>query len=150
MGGNYPQDPSPLPYLRHADSYNFDVDLEVAIQPDGAEAASVVCRSNFKHLYWTMKQQLAHHSVTGCNMRPGDLLASGTISGPEEQSFGSMLELSWRGSKSVPLKNNAGEERKFLKDGDNVIIRGFCKGKDGKKALGFGQVDGKILPANKC
>ena len=80
--GNYPQEPSPLPYLRHTDSYNFDVDLEVAIQPDGAEASSVVCRSNFKHLYWTMKQQLAHHSVTGCNMRPGDLLASGTISGP--------------------------------------------------------------------
>ena len=67
----------------------------------------------------------------------------------EEQSFGSMLELSWRGSRSVPLKNNSGEERKFLKDGDNVIIRGFCNGKDGKKAFGFGQVDGRILPANK-
>ena len=79
---NYTQDPSPLPYLRHSDSYNFDIELCVAIQPDGAEADSVVCRSNFRHLYWTMKQQLAHHSVTGCNMRPGDLLASGTISGP--------------------------------------------------------------------
>ena len=84
---NYPQDPSPLPYLRHTDSYNFDIDLEVAIQPDGAEASSVVCRSNFRHLYWTMKQQLAHHSVTGCNMRPGDLLASGTISGPVWKLF---------------------------------------------------------------
>lgn len=79
---NYSQDPSPLPYLRHQDRYNFDIELEVAIQPDGAEASSVVCKSNFRHLYWTMKQQLAHHSITGCNMRPGDLLASGTISGP--------------------------------------------------------------------
>ena len=79
---NYQQDPSPLPYLRHQDRYNFDIELEVAIQPDGAEASSVVCKSNFRHLYWTMKQQLAHHSITGCNLRAGDLLASGTISGP--------------------------------------------------------------------
>ena len=80
---NYPQDPEPLPYLRHSDAFNFDINLEVSIRPQGAEEeASIVCQSNFRHMYWTTKQQLAHHSVTGCIMRPGDLLASGTISGP--------------------------------------------------------------------
>ena len=79
---NYAQDPSPLPYLQHSDPFNFDIDLEVSILPEGEKQSSVVCHSNFRHLYWTMKQQLTHHSVTGCIMRPGDLLASGTISGP--------------------------------------------------------------------
>ena len=95
--------------------------LEVAIRPEGEAKASTVCLSNFRHMYWTMKQQLAHHSITGCVMRPGDLLASGTISGPDPSSFGSMLELSWRGSKVVPLQNGGGE-RKFLKDGDTAEI----------------------------
>ena len=79
---NYTQDPAPLPYLRHSDEYNFDINLEVSICPDGESESSVVCQSNFRHMYWTTKQQLAHHSITGCIMRPGDLLASGTISGP--------------------------------------------------------------------
>ena len=79
---NYPQDPEPLPYLKHSDPYTFDIQLEVSIRPKGEAAASTVCNSNFRHMYWTMKQQLAHHSITGCVMRPGDLLASGTISGP--------------------------------------------------------------------
>ena len=79
---NYPQDPEPLPYLCHSDTFNFDINLEVSIRPEGEEESSVVCKSNFRHMYWTQKQQLAHHSVTGCIMRPGDLLASGTISGP--------------------------------------------------------------------
>jgi len=139
---NYPQDPEPLPYLRHSDAFNFDINLEVSIRPQGAEEeASIVCQSNFRHMYWTTKQ-LAHHSVTGCIMRPGDLLASGTISGPEPTSFGSMLELSWRGSKTVPLKKG---ERKFLQDGDTVAIRGICQG--GGRRLGFGQCEGKLLPA---
>jgi len=120
------------------------VALEVSIQPEGEANSSVVSRSNFKHMYWTMKQQLAHHTVTGCNMRPGDLLASGTISGPEPSSYGSMLELSWRGTKPLQLENGGGE-RKFLKDGDNVMIRGLCSGNG--YLLGFGQVDGKVLPA---
>merc|ERR1712025_921515 len=141
---NSPQDPQPFPYLRHNDPYTFDVALEVSIQPEGEANSSVVSRSNFKHMYWTMKQQLAHHTVTGCNMRPGDLLASGTISGPEPSSYGSMLELSWRGTKPLQLENGGGE-RKFLKDGDNVIIRGLCSGNG--YLLGFGQVDGKVLPA---
>lgn len=146
---NYPQDPQPLPYLKHEDSYNFDIGLEVSIQPQGEDKASVVCRSNFRHMYWTMKQQLAHHSITGCEMRAGDLLASGTISGPDPSSFGSMLELSWRGSKVVDLTAN-GQERKFLKDGDTVIIRGFCENPQEEEAgtrLGFGQCSGQLLPA---
>merc|ERR1712215_211106 len=140
---NYIQDPKPLPYLQHQDPYTFDIQLDVAIKPAGASSASPVSQSNFKYMYWTMKQQLAHHTITGCNMRPGDLLASGTISGPESSSYGSMLELSWRGSKMVPLQD--GGERKFLQDGDTVIMTGVCKGQ--KFNIGFGSVVGEVLPA---
>eukprot|EP00092_Neocalanus_flemingeri_P017507 GFUD01018940.1.p1 GENE.GFUD01018940.1~~GFUD01018940.1.p1 ORF type:complete len:467 (-),score=127.89 GFUD01018940.1:216-1478(-) len=140
---NYTQDPTPFPYLQHDDPYTFDVHLEVAIKPDGSSTSNVVSESNFKYMYWTMKQQLAHHTITGCNMKPGDLLASGTISGPEPSSFGSMLELSWRGSKPVPLTE--GGERKFLQDGDNVTMTGVCKGKGFN--VGFGTVEGVVLPA---
>merc|ERR1712115_280591 len=140
---NYVQDPTPFPYLQHADPYTFDVNLEVAIKPAGSPSSSVVTQSNFKYMYWTMKQQLAHHTITGCNMKPGDLLASGTISGPEPSSFGSMLELSWRGSKPVPLSD--GGERKFLQDGDTVIMTGLCKGQGYN--VGFGSVEGVVLPA---
>jgi len=146
---NYPQDVEPLPYLRHSEKYNFDINLQVAIEPEGnSTKPSVVCRSNFKYMYWTMLQQLAHHSITGCVMKAGDLLASGTISGENEDSYGSMLELSWRGSKTVQLENSPGEERKFLKDGDNVIITGFCDNNSGKR-IGFGKCSSKVLPANK-
>merc|ERR1719450_1096368 len=140
---NYVQDPAPFPYLQHADPYTFDVNLEVSIKPASSSTPSVVSQSNFKYMYWTMKQQLAHHTVTGCNMKPGDLLASGTISGPEPSSFGSMLELSWRGSKPVPLSD--GGERKFLQDGDTVIMTGVCKGQGYN--VGFGSVEGLVLPA---
>merc|ERR1712150_149988 len=147
---NYPQDVEVLPYLKQKQRYNFDIKLHVAIEPEGATKSSVVCKSNLKYLYWTMAQQLTHHSITGCNMKPGDLLASGTISGPEESSFGSMLELSWKGSKQVKLENT-GDERKFLKDGDTVIMTGFCeKEVDGKtKRIGFGKCSSKVLPAHK-
>jgi len=142
---NYEQLPEPFPYLQHPDPYTFDVHLEVeVISKEGK--GGVVSRSNFRYMYWTMKQQLAHHTVTGCNMRPGDLLASGTISGPEPTSFGSMLELSWRGAKTVTL-GESGEERKFLKDGDTVRIVGRCGGAGGAVALGFGEVRGEVLPA---
>ncbi|XP_043199559.1 fumarylacetoacetase-like [Amphibalanus amphitrite] len=140
---NYVQDPEPLPYLRHQDRYTFDINLEVAIKPESSGQESVVSRSNFRHMYWTMKQQLAHHSVTGCTMRPGDLLASGTISGPEPESYGSMLELSWRGSKPLTLAD--GSTRKFLQDGDEVIMRGVCE-KEGLR-VGFGECRGVVLPA---
>ncbi|POI33363.1 hypothetical protein CIB84_002885, partial [Bambusicola thoracicus] len=116
------QDPKPLPYLRDEEPYTFDINLFVAIKGEGMSTATTICRSNFKHMYWTMKQQLAHHSINGCNLRPGDLLASGTISGPEPESFGSMLELSWNGTKEIPLGH--GQSRKFLQDGDEIIITG--------------------------
>ena len=96
-----------------------------------------------RYMYWTMKQQLVHHTVTGCNMRPGDLLASGTISGPSQESFGSMLEISWRGSKPVPMVG--GGERKFLQDGDSVIMTAVCQGQG--HSVGFGSVEGVVLPA---
>merc|ERR1719422_222674 len=142
---NYVQDPTPFPYLQHSDPYTFNIDLEVAIKPPTSEA-TVVSKSNFRYMYWTMKQQLVHHTVTGCNMRPGDLLASGTISGPEPGSFGSMLELSWRGAKTVSL-GSSGHERKFLQDGDTVKMIGVCKGAG--FTMGFGEVSGVVLPAHQ-
>ncbi|NQX91683.1 MAG: fumarylacetoacetase, partial [Flavobacteriales bacterium] len=112
------QEPAVLPYLQYEGEKNYDINLEVAIQAEGGEE-STVCNSNFKYMYWNMAQQLAHHSVNGCNINTGDMLASGTISGPTKDSYGSMLELSWKGTNPVPLKN--GEERKFIKQGDEVI-----------------------------
>lgn len=143
-------DPVPLPYLQDANyaSSTYDLALQVAIKPEGDSVASVVCNSNFRHMYWNMRQQLVHHSVSGCNMRAGDLLGSGTISGVDASAFGSMMELSWRGSKEVPLVNSApGTVRKFLADGDEVIMTGFAGGKNGSYRIGFGQVSGKVLPA---
>lgn len=143
VGPNPIQDPEPLPYLQHHDAYTFNINLFVSLKGQGMMEAATICKSNFKHMYWTMKQQLAHHTVNGCNVRPGDLLASGTISGPEPESFGSMLELSWKGSKSIDL--GGGESRTFLKDGDEVTITGYCQG-DGYR-VGFGPCTGTILPA---
>ncbi len=137
------QDPEPLPYLRIDGPRSYDIQLEVAIQPESAPEAYPVCRSNFKYMYWNMCQQLAHHTINGCNMRTGDLCPSGTISGPTPDSFGSMLELSWRGTKPVKLPD--GSERKFLLDGDTVIMRGWAEN-DGVR-IGFGEAAGKILPA---
>ncbi|MEE6503474.1 hypothetical protein FKM82_004831 [Ascaphus truei] len=137
------QDPAPLPYLCDKDNYTFDINLCVCIQGDGMKEPAPICRSNFKYMYWTMKQQLAHHTVNGCNVRPGDLLASGTISGPDPGSFGSMLELSWKGTKPIDLGN--GQVRRFLKDGDNVTITGYCQGEGYR--VGFGNCSGTALPA---
>ncbi|KAI7814383.1 fumarylacetoacetase [Triplophysa rosa] len=137
------QDPEPLPYLRHDDPYTFNINLFVDVKGEGMRDAATICKSNFKYMYWTMKQQLAHHTVNGCNVRPGDLLASGTISGPDPDSFGSMLELSWRGSKTIDLSN--GETRTFLKDGDEVTLTGYCEGRGYR--VGFGRCEGKIIPA---
>ncbi|XP_056267993.1 fumarylacetoacetase isoform X1 [Pseudoliparis swirei] len=137
------QDPEPLPYLQHPDPYTLNINLFVSLKGQGMSEAANICKSNFKYMYWTMKQQLAHHTVSGCNLRPGDLLASGTISGPDPESFGSMLELSWRGSKNVDL--GGGETRTFLRDGDEVTITGYGQG-DGYR-VGFGPCMGTILPA---
>ncbi|TMW52204.1 hypothetical protein DOY81_002763, partial [Sarcophaga bullata] len=139
---NFPQEPEVFPYLKHEKPFNFDINLEVFVKPENG-AESQICKSNYKYLYWTAMQQIAHHTVTGCNVRPGDLMASGTISGETDDSFGSMLELSWRGSKTINLKDGA--VRKFLQDGDEVIIRGHCE-RNGLR-IGFGQCAGKVLPA---
>ena len=138
------QDPEPLPYLRTKGERTFDITLDVLLKTEQMEEPHRVCRSNFKHLYWNMSQQLAHHTITGCNVQPGDLYASGTISGPTEDSYGSMLELAWKGTRPLKLPN--GEERKFLEDGDTVIMTGFADSDDGYR-VGFGEVKGKILPA---
>lgn len=140
---NMTQDPKPLDYLVHNDPFNFDIKLEVALKTEELKEYKTICQSNYKHLYWTAKQQLAHHTVNGCNLRPADLLASGTISGETDDSLGSMLELCWKGTRTVQL--GGGVERKFLKDGDEVKITGFCE-KNGKR-IGFGECVGKVLPA---
>lgn len=136
------QDPEVLPYLQYEGKKNYDVNLEVAIKPENG-AEKVVCNSNFKYMYWNMCQQLAHHTVNGCNIKVGDMCASGTISGPERGSYGSMLEISWKGTKPVDMPD--GSQRKFIDDGDTVIMRGWCE-KDGVR-IGFGEANGKILPA---
>ncbi|XP_055624864.1 fumarylacetoacetase [Toxorhynchites rutilus septentrionalis] len=138
---NFPQDPAPFPYLRHENKFNFDIKLEVDIKSKGV--STTVCRSNYRNLYWTALQQIAHHTVTGCNLKPGDLMASGTISGDASDSFGSMLELSWKGTKSIPLLS--GETRKFLQDGDEVVIRGYCQ--NDQIRIGFGSCSGVVLSA---
>jgi len=135
------QDVEILPYLKEKNRGTYDIQLEVEIQA-GELPPVKVCNSNFKYLYWTMAQQLAHHTVSGCNMQVGDVCASGTISGPSPDSFGSMLELSWKGSRPVALGN--GIERRFLQDGDLVEMRAFCK-KEGIR-VGFGSVRTEILP----
>lgn len=144
VAGPSQTDPEVLDYLKPVrKDQTYDLRLEVAIKGEQMDEAHTVCVSNFKYLYWSMAQQLVHHAVTGCNMRTGDLLASGTISGPTEDSYGSMLELSWRGSKPLAFPN--GEERKFLQDGDTVIMTGWAQGNGYR--VGFGTCEGKLLPA---
>ena len=137
------QDPAPLPYLRAANDFTFDIQLEAHLQTAAMDAPHIITRSNFQNLYWSIAQQLAHHTVNGCNLQPGDLLASGTISGPAEESRGCMLELTWRGANPLTLPN--GESRKWLEDGDALTITGWAQG-DGYR-VGFGQVTGRVLPA---
>jgi len=137
------QIPVPLPYLISKGDNAYDIKLDVSLKTGKSGKSVIISRSNFKNLYWDISQQLAHHTITGCNMRTGDMLASGTISGPSKDSCGSLLELTWRGTEPIKLPN--GEERKFLLDGDTLSISGYCEG-DGYK-VGFGEVTGKILPA---
>src|SRR5438034_10587841 len=137
------QDPEPLPYLRAKDDFTFDIQLEAQLETSSMDAPHVITRTNFQNLYWSISQQLAHHTVNGCNMEPGDLLASGTISGTTEESRGCMLELTWRGAN--PLKLPTGETRRWLEDGDRLTITGWCQG-DGYR-VGFGEVSGRVLRA---
>ena len=137
------QDPMPLKYLQQKGNHAFDINLEVAIQPENAESL-IISKSNFKYMYWTMNQQLAHHTSNGCRVNSGDMMGSGTISGPTPDSYGSMLELTWGGKN--PIKMSDGSERKFINDGDTVIMKGFCQNE--KVRIGFGEVSSKLLPAN--
>lgn len=136
-----PQDPKPLDYLIEERDNNYDIQLEVAFDVDGQE--TVICQTNFKYMYWTMTQQLAHHTVSGCNVRIGDLMGSGTISGKQKHERGSLLELTWNMTEPISLKN--GQQRCFIEDGDTIVMRGHCE-KDGIR-VGFGEVRGQILPA---
>ncbi len=136
------QQPQPLPYLQQQGKKNFDINLQAIIHPEGGQE-SVVSNSNFKYMYWSMAQQLTHHTVNGCNVRSGDMMGSGTISGPTKDSYGSMLELSWRGQNPITL--NDGSTRKFIENGDTVILRGYSKNNEVR--IGFGDCSGKVLPA---
>ncbi|HXU26118.1 MAG TPA: fumarylacetoacetase [Bacteroidia bacterium] len=138
----YKQEPKVLPYLEYTGKKNIDINLEVLIQPENGEATTV-SQSNYKYMYWTAEQQLAHHTINGCNVNVGDMMASGTISGPEKHQFGSMLELTWRGTNPIKMKD--GSERKFINDNDSVIIKGFCQKNNVR--VGFGECKAKLLPA---
>jgi fumarylacetoacetase len=138
------QDPQPLPYLQEEGKTAYDIKLEASIQPKNSEE-TVVSRTNFKYMYWSISQQLAHQTVNGCNVRSGDLYGSGTISGKEPDSYGSMLELTWKGTK--PLKMKDGSKRKFIEDGDTVILRGHCE--NDQVRIGFGTCVGRIKKAKK-
>ncbi|MBT8299571.1 MAG: fumarylacetoacetase [Maribacter sp.] len=135
------QDPEPLPYLIQDGNHSFDIQLELDIITEEG-VATTISKSNFKYMYWTMAQQLAHHTVNGCKVNSGDMMGSGTISGPTADAYGSMLELAWQGTRPVPL--NDGTERKFIQDNDTVVIRGFCQ--EGGRRVGFGKVSTKLLP----
>jgi len=137
------QDPTPLPYLQQKGANNYDLNLDVALRPDGAKDYTRIARTNFKYMYWSSVQQLVHHASSGCAMNVGDLLGSGTISGPEKDQRGSLLEISWNGSEPIELPG--GVKRTFFEDGDSLSIRGWCQG-DGYR-VGFGEVEGTILPA---
>lgn len=140
------QDPAVLAYLKDEDTKgaSYDINLEVHLSNDSLKAPHVLSRGNFKYMYWSMRQQLVHHTVTGCNMQPGDLLGSGTISGPTPDSYGSLIELSTNGTKPIDIGNGA--TRTFIEDGDTINIVGFCQGEGYR--VGFGPCAGKILPAH--
>ena len=136
------QEPEVLPYLKYAGAKNIDINLSVSIATQtGVEKQ--ISLSNYKYMYWNMNQQLAHHTVNGCNIEVGDMYASGTISGNDESAYGSMLELTWRGTK--PIQMTDGSERKFINDYDTVIMKGYAAKGDIK--VGFGEVKAMVLPA---
>lgn len=137
------QNPEVLDYLKFNGLKNYDINLSVSIYPEKTNIETIVCKSNFKYMYWNMSQQIAHHTINGCNLNVGDMMASGTISGKSKDSYGSMLELSWGGKKNIEL--NDGSSRKFIEDYDSVIMRGYCE-KDNIR-VGFGEVKSKLLPS---
>ncbi len=145
-------DPQPLDYLSNEQNQKFggiDINLEVYIQTPKMRDKNIephmLSRSNMKDLYWTIGQMLTHHASGGCNLETGDLMATGTISGKEKSARGSMLELSWRGTEPIELPN--GETRRFLEDGDEIIMKGYCE-REGFRRIGFGECRGRVLPAD--
>ena len=136
------QDVKVLPYLETTGENNYDIKLEVELTPEG-KSGTVISRSNYKYMYWNQRQQLAHHTVNGCNINAGDMMASGTISGPTKDSYGSMLELSWSGKEPITL--DTGDTRTFIEDNDRVTMRGWCD--NGSIRIGFGEVSTTVLPA---
>lgn len=137
------QDPAPLPYLQQKGANNYDMALEVALRTPAMQQPARISATNFKYMYWSSVQQLVHHASSGCAMSVGDLLGSGTVSGPDKDQLGSLLELSWNGTQPVQLPG--GETRGFLEDGDSLVMRGWCQG-DGYR-VGFGEVEGTVLAA---
>lgn len=137
----YVQSPEVLPYLRQSGPGNFDIELEALLTPHGQQSTTI-SRSNFKYLYWTMAQQLAHHTINGCNIRIGDMMASGTISGPEKSTYGSLLEITWGGTQ--PLRLGNGEVRTFIEDYDKVTLRAAAQ--KGSIRVGFGKVESTVFP----
>ena len=137
------QNPTPLPYLQQSGNRSLDIKLQASLLPENGDETKVT-ESNFKYMYWTMAQQLTHHTSNGCNVRAGDMMGSGTISGPTKESYGSMLELTWAGKNPITL--NDGSERKFINDNDTVILRGYCE--NNTVRIGFGDCSGKMLPAS--
>ena len=137
------QEPNVLDYLKFDGLKNYDINLSVSITPEHSNIESIVCNSNFKYMYWNMNQQIAHHTVNGCNLNVGDMMASGTISGHTKDSYGSMLELSWGGKNPIELKD--GSTRTFINDMDTVTMRGYCEKNNIR--VGFGEVKSKILPS---
>ncbi|RPD97999.1 fumarylacetoacetase [Aureibaculum marinum] len=134
------QEPTPLPYLKQVGDRSFDINLQVIVQPENGEE-NIVAKSNFKYMYWTMAQQLTHHTSNGCNVRAGDMMGSGTLSGPTKESYGSMLELTWGGKNPIKLKD--GSERKFINDNDTVTLRGYCENENVR--IGFGDCSGRLI-----
>jgi len=137
------QDPVPLPYLQQRNAQNYDLELYVGLRAAGMSAEHTICRTNFKYMYWSSVQQLMHHASSGCAMNVGDLLGSGTISGPEKDQRGSLLEISWNGTEPIELAG--GVKRSFLEDGDSLVMRGWCQGNGYR--VGFGVVEGTIVAA---
>ena len=137
------QDPAPLPYLKQALANNYDLQLDVGLRTAEMNEAMRICRTNFKYMYWSSVQQLVHHASSGCAMNVGDLIGSGTISGPDKDARGSLLEISWNGTEPVELPGGA--KRTFLEDGDSLVMHGWCQGNGYR--IGFGEVEGTILPA---
>jgi fumarylacetoacetase len=137
------QDPTPLPYLQQAQPNNYDLELDVGLRAAQMNEALRICHTNFKYMYWSSVQQLVHHASSGCAMNVGDLLGSGTISGPDKHQRGSLLEISWNGTE--PLELADGIKRTFLEDGDSLVFHGWCQGEGYR--IGFGEVEGTILPA---